>query len=137
MSQTINTKWIKEENVCFWLNIEYTPPVSSSLARDASISYDKWVLSFFFFRNHCCMINKFIHIVWWKNTHKIVIYIFISYNFEDWFNRNYWFLWTFFYIPPKRLFKLSFAFFASVTTKFAISEIRALFTFLFLDVPSL
>ena len=47
MFQTIKTKQIKEENVCFWLNIEYAPPVSSPLSGTISICYDKWIFSLF------------------------------------------------------------------------------------------
>ena len=47
MFQTIKTKRIKWQNVCFWLNIKHAPPLSSPLAGAVSICYDKWIFSLF------------------------------------------------------------------------------------------
>ena len=47
-SSTINSKLIKEESVCFWLPIEYTPPVIILFARAVCVCYMKRKLSLFF-----------------------------------------------------------------------------------------
>ena len=39
-----------------------------------------------FYRNHHFMIDEFIHIVSGKTTHRVIVYVFISYVFESFFN---------------------------------------------------
>ena len=63
----------------------------------------------FFFRYHHFMVDEFIHVVGWKNTQKIDV--FISYFFESFFNLEVTIPSVTFYTPPKSLFMSSFAFF--------------------------
>ena len=78
-------KRIEKEDVSFRFNIEYAPPMFATIARAVIICNDKWIFSLFSWY-HGRTINKFIHIIWWKKTHKIIIYVLIFHVFKSIFN---------------------------------------------------
>ena len=59
--------------------------MSFPFARAVCICYKERVLSLSF-RNHDFTIDRFFHVLWGKDTHKIFFYVFISLIFEIFFN---------------------------------------------------
>ena len=65
----------------------------------------------FFFRNHHFVVNEFIHIVWGKNSHKIVFYVFIPYIFENLFNLEIADSFAHFFLLTEQIIYVFFYFF--------------------------